>query len=103
MFTNNRLICFIGKRCNKLPKLFEDKQERFDNILSSVKGEKLYSVSVLLGSKSFRKSFGLLSKSMASSGEDGSKDVPVGKATLVMGDEGESHHSRDAPCRDNDS
>ena len=79
------------------------RQERFDNILSSVKGEKLYSVPILLGSKSFHRSFGLPSKSMVSSGKDGGEDVPVGKVALVAGHEVESHHSRDAPRRDNNS
>ena len=76
-----------------MPKLFEDEQERFDNNLSSVKGGNLYSVPILLGSKSFNRSFGLSFKSMASSGKDGREDIPSGEATPIARDKGESHHS----------
>ena len=80
-------IPHLGKRCNKLPKLFEDEHKRFDNILSSVEGGKLYSFKVVRGSKSFRRSFGFPSKSMASSdGDDG--DIPTGRATPVPSNEG---------------
>ena len=67
----------------------------FDDILSSVEGGNLYSVKLVFGSKTFRRSFGLSSKSMASSGGNNGEDAPVSEAALVAGDDGESHHSRD--------
>ena len=67
----------ISKHYNKLPTLFKDEQGKFDNILSSVEGGKLYSIKVVLSSKYFHIRFGL-PKSMASSGGDGSKDIPTG-------------------------
>ncbi|GFS38022.1 hypothetical protein Acr_00g0055190 [Actinidia rufa] len=45
------------------------------------------------------RSFALDSKQMASNGRDNVEDKPVGGATPIMGDEGESHHSRDDPPR----
>ena len=97
------MICFLGKRYNKLPTLFKDEQDTFDNILSSVEGGKLYSVKVVLGSKSFHRSFGLPSKWMASSGVDDGEDIPAGRAAPIVGDEGESHHSRGELCQDDHS
>ncbi|GFZ14492.1 hypothetical protein Acr_24g0006820 [Actinidia rufa] len=84
-----------SKCCNKPPILFEAEQERFDKILSSVKEGDLYSVKVVLNSKSFFRSFGLNYKLMAYSGEDNAENKLVGNAAQVVGDEGESHHSRD--------
>ncbi|GFZ12704.1 hypothetical protein Acr_23g0010890 [Actinidia rufa] len=62
-----------------------------------IKGRELYSIKVVLGSKTFCRSFDLSFRSMASNGGDNDEDVPIGRATSVAGDEGESHHSRDEP------
>ncbi|GFY96507.1 hypothetical protein Acr_11g0008130 [Actinidia rufa] len=51
-----------GKRYNKVLAPFKDEHNFLNNILSSVEGGNLYSVKVVLSSKTFCKSFGLLSK-----------------------------------------
>ncbi|GFZ03460.1 hypothetical protein Acr_16g0000840 [Actinidia rufa] len=48
-------------------------------------GGNLYSVKVVLSSKTFRKSFGLLSKPMASREGDNDEDIPANRTTLIAG------------------
>ncbi|GFS35781.1 hypothetical protein Acr_00g0042000 [Actinidia rufa] len=56
---------------------------------------KLYSIKVVLRSKTFRRSFGLSLKPMALGGGDKGEDALAGRAAPVTGDKGKSRHSRD--------
>ncbi|GFS45989.1 hypothetical protein Acr_00g0099370 [Actinidia rufa] len=77
---------YHSKRCNKLLTLLKDKHDFLDNILSLVEGGNLYSVTVVLGSKTFCKSFGLLSKPMAFAEGGNNEDVPANGMTPVASD-----------------
>ena len=92
------MTCSSGKRCNGLPRLFEDELKRFDNVLSSIEKKWLYSVLTLLESKSFSKSFGFL-KSMVSGVRNTDEGQPTDGASASSGDVGESRHSRDEQPR----
>ena len=95
---DNHLICFSGRRCNNLPRLFGDEQERFDNVFSSVEEKGLYSVPALLKSKSFHMSFGTPKPMVSGEGNNG-EDRPTD--VVSSSDAGESRHSRDEhPQRD---
>ncbi|GFS34121.1 hypothetical protein Acr_00g0032370 [Actinidia rufa] len=91
------------KHCNKPLVLSTTEQERLDGILDSVLGENFFTIKEVLKSKFFRRYFKLNSKSMASSGGDNGKDIQIGGMALVVGDKGESHHSRDESYRDDHS
>ncbi|GFY85818.1 hypothetical protein Acr_04g0005560 [Actinidia rufa] len=90
----NDEIVVAGKCCNKSPVLFEAEQQRFYKILSSVEEGDLYSIEVVLNSMSFFRSFGLKSKSMASSGGDNAKDKLEGSATPIANDKVENQVAR---------
>ena len=88
------MTCSSGKHNNGLPRLFEDKLERFDNVLNSVEGKGLYSIPTLFESKSFHRSFGL-PESLASGIRNIGKDRLANGASVASGNMGESCHSQD--------
>ncbi|GFZ03438.1 hypothetical protein Acr_16g0000620 [Actinidia rufa] len=89
----------LRKRCNKLPILTYLEEQRFNKVLKKIGEGGFFPIMTILGSKAFRKCFGLNRRNMASSDGDNAEDKPVEGATLVVGDVGESHHSRDEHAR----
>ncbi|GFS41560.1 hypothetical protein Acr_00g0075100 [Actinidia rufa] len=107
-----RMLVFQGFRGNRAPQvsainkppiLSTNEQESLDGILDSLLGENFFKIKEVLESKSFRRCSKLGSKLMVSSGGDNGEDIPTVSVAPVAGDEGESHHSRDEPRRDDHS
>ncbi|GFZ18283.1 hypothetical protein Acr_27g0000220 [Actinidia rufa] len=93
----------VGKHCNKLLVLCIVEYERLQAILDSILGGNPFIIKEFFDSKFFFKCFKVATQFMAFGERNKEDNPPISRAASIAGNEGESHHSRDEPCRCNHS